>query len=110
MSLRIFTRTRRAQIPGTQIDYPRAGGPSLIDKGRLLLRLFELKSALTTRMKKSSWKTSIGGLLTAAGAAMASSTDGVVHIIGQVLTILGPIILGLAARDNKVTSEQADAG
>jgi hypothetical protein len=60
-------------------------------------------------MKKASWKTTLGGALSAAGAALVGSEDETVRLIGQLLTIIGPIILGLAARDNGVTSEQARA-
>lgn len=61
-------------------------------------------------MKKSSWKTTVGGFLGAAGTALGGFTsDQVMHAIGIIVGGLGMLLLGLAARDNNVTSEQAGA-
>ena len=49
-----------------------------------------------------SWKTSLSGLLTAIGAALAQSDDHTVRIIGQILLIIGPLLLGLSAKDSNV--------
>lgn len=50
-----------------------------------------------------SWMTSLGGLLTAIGAACMQSNDATVVIIGRVLSFVGPVLLGLAAKDFNVT-------
>ena len=67
-------------------------------------------------MKKRSYKTTIGGLLTALGAAIlaAERTIGLVlpewaMFIGFLLTAAGPVLMGAAARDHSVSSEEAGA-
>lgn len=59
-------------------------------------------------MKKASWKTTVGGLLIALGESL-SNAEGLLGDVGRILTPLGAILLGLAARDNNVTSERAGA-
>lgn len=58
---------------------------------------------------KTSWKTSLGGILLSIGTLVAASQDEKTHAIGAGVAAVGSIILGLAARDNGVTSEQAGA-
>lgn len=61
-------------------------------------------------MTKTSWKTTVGGLLGTIGTAVGGfSTDQVMHAIGIIVGGIGMLVLGLAARDNSVTSEQAGA-
>jgi hypothetical protein len=57
----------------------------------------------------NSWKTTLGGLLTAAGGALAHAGNPYLTAFGEILLIVGPIVLGASARDNSVTSEQAGA-
>lgn len=54
-----------------------------------------------------SWKTTLGGLLIAAGQLLAPGLPADLEWIGSALTGLGALILGLSARDNKVSTEQA---
>ena len=55
-----------------------------------------------------SWKTSIGGILLAAGGFMATQMEGqVVKLIGGVVSAIGALLMGLAARDNDKSSEDA---
>ena len=54
-----------------------------------------------------SWKTTVGGIVTACGLAMSASTNATVHIIGIAVAGLGALLTGTSARDNNVTSEQA---
>lgn len=49
------------------------------------------------------WKTTLFGALTAAGLGLTQSADPILQVIGKVLTILGPVLLGLFAKDNNVT-------
>ena len=56
---------------------------------------------------KTSWKTSVAGIITALGAALQQSTEPLIHSIGQFLLALGPLLLGLSARDHNVSSEKA---
>lgn len=59
---------------------------------------------------KSSWKTTAGGALGAVGTAIGGfSSDQVMHAIGVIVGGIGMLLLGLAARDNSVTSEQVGA-
>ena len=55
-----------------------------------------------------SWTTSIGGILLAAGGFMATQMEGqVVKLIGGVVSAIGALLMGLAARDNDKSSEDA---
>ena len=47
-------------------------------------------------------KTTIGGILAAAGAGMAS-LHGWPGMLGQVLCVVGPLLLGASAKDLNVT-------
>jgi hypothetical protein len=49
------------------------------------------------------WKTTLFGAITAAGIGMATSADGIVQTIGQILSILGPVLMGIFAKDSNVT-------
>jgi len=48
------------------------------------------------------WKTTIFGCLTAAGAGM-SQQPGTVGTVGQIISIVGPLLLGIFAKDSNVT-------
>jgi hypothetical protein len=57
-----------------------------------------------------SWKTTLFGVLTALGAYLQTVQDPAwLQMVGKALTVAGPILLGLFARDNSVTSESAGA-
>lgn len=62
-------------------------------------------------MKKSSWKTTLGGILVALGQGFQTvkPVGEMSDTIGQLTTLIGALVLGLSARDNAVTSEQAGA-
>ena len=60
-------------------------------------------------MKKSSWKTTVGGVLLAAGQAVPQLLPPTWHWLSATLTGIGGLIIGAAARDNNVSSEQAGA-
>lgn len=49
------------------------------------------------------WKTTLFGALTAAGLGMAQSSEGIVQTIGQILSIISPVLLGLFCKDSNVT-------
>lgn len=64
-----------------------------------------------------SWKTTLGGMLTAGGLALMGAPEWVkpahaywLKIAGYLCTIAGPLILGLTARDNDKRSEDVGAG
>ena len=50
-----------------------------------------------------SWKTTLAGLLTAAGVALIQNEDAILKSIGQILAVVGPLLLGWAAKDSNVT-------
>jgi hypothetical protein len=50
-----------------------------------------------------SWKTTLFGALTAAGVGMATADDAIVKTIGQILAVIGPVLMGLFAKDSNVT-------
>lgn len=60
-------------------------------------------------MKSKSWKTTIGGILVAAGQFAPQLLPPGWEWLASTLTGLGGLIMGLAARDNGVTSEAAGA-
>jgi len=49
------------------------------------------------------WKTTLFGFVTAAGAGMIASDDPTIQLVGKILVIIGPILLGLFAKDSNVT-------
>jgi len=98
------TPTRRAQIPGTDMDYPRG---TLLEKLHLLLSIKKLIHEIT--MKKASWKTTLGGILAASGPIVKNMLPPEWHWVGDALMSIGALVLGLAARDNGVTSQEAGA-
>lgn len=55
----------------------------------------------------ASWKTSVGGLLMAAGQLLAPGLPAHLSWVGAALSGLGALVLGLNARDNNVSTEQA---
>jgi hypothetical protein len=48
-------------------------------------------------MKNS--KTTLGGILAAVGGYLVNSQVGVLHVVGQALSFVGTILLGVAASD-----------
>lgn len=59
---------------------------------------------------KSSWKTTLAGVLSAVGAYLKTQTDPAwLATLGNLLTYGGLAGMGIFARDNNVTSEQAGA-
>ena len=54
-----------------------------------------------------SWKTTLGGLLAATGLALKHAPEPAVASWSDFATGLGIAILGMAARDNGVSSEDA---
>lgn len=104
----LFRRTpvRRAQIPGTNVDYP-PNTFGLSDKLRLLKQTLKLKHELENHMK--SWKTTLGGILAGLGPVSKNMLPDAWDWIGDALLSIGSLLIGMAARDNKVTSEDAGA-
>ena len=50
-----------------------------------------------------SWKTTVGGILAAAGAAMQASDNATVKLIGAIAGAIGLAFVGVSAKDNNVT-------
>jgi len=49
------------------------------------------------------WKTTVSGVVVAAGAGMVQASDPTVQMIGQIISVIGAILLGLFAKDSNVT-------
>lgn len=49
------------------------------------------------------WKTTLFGGLTAAGMGLTQSDDPLLKTIGQILIVVGPVLLGIFAKDINVT-------
>lgn len=56
-----------------------------------------------------SWKTTAAGALGAIATFLVAQENGTLKLIGQILSGVSVALLGLFARDNNVTSEQAGA-
>jgi len=70
--------------------------PSLIDKVRLLYRI----RTLIKQAPMKSWKTTLGGLLIAAGQAVPSILPPAWHWLQGTLTGVGALVMGAAAQDS----------
>lgn len=49
---------------------------------------------------KASWKTTIGGLLAAAGSFLVNSQTGWLNVVGQIAQAIGLFFLGASAKDH----------
>jgi urea transporter len=54
---------------------------------------------------KTSWKTTVAGILTAVGMYLQNNESGTLKVIGQVLTFAGSILLGFMAKDYNVSGK-----
>lgn len=54
-----------------------------------------------------SWKTTVGGVLLGIGTPLAGAGEGIYKTIGLILATIGGVLVGVAARDNNVSSEAA---
>lgn len=50
-----------------------------------------------------SWKTTLGGVLAAAGTAMQASENSNVKLVGAIAGAVGLFFLGISSKDNNVT-------
>lgn len=96
---KIEPATKRAQIPGTNLDYPNSSKTGLIKTA--------IKLTKDKIMKKTSWKTTLGGFLMAGGPALKGMLPAQWSWIGDALLAIGGLIVGASARDNNVSSEDA---
>ena len=55
-----------------------------------------------------SWKTSLGGILAAIGIVLRDNPKTAAY--ASLVESIGIVLIGMSARDNKVSSEQAGAG
>ena len=55
-----------------------------------------------------SWKTSLGGILAAIGIVLRDNPKTAVY--ASLVEGVGIVLIGMSARDNKVSSEQVGAG
>jgi hypothetical protein len=51
----------------------------------------------------TSWKTTLGGIITAIGTLLTQMNDPTMKLIGGVMAAVGALLLGLAAKDHDVT-------
>ena len=55
----------------------------------------------------SSWKTTVGGILAAAGTFLVNSQTGVLNLVGQIVQAVGLFLLGFSAQDVKKAQSMA---
>ena len=100
---------RRALDPDTGEPIPLPAEPphrlGIFDKARLLYRAIRL----IKNMKRKSWKTTLGGILLAIAPLIPQLLPEPWHWLQAAAASMGGLILGTAARDNDVTSEDAGA-
>jgi hypothetical protein len=80
---------------------------SITKKLWLLSQFNKLTNEIT--MKKASWKTTLGGILAMLGPIAKQSLPAEWSWVGDALLSVGTFVIGLSARDNSVTSQEAGA-
>lgn len=53
------------------------------------------------------WKTTLFGAITALGTYLSTTDDAITKVAGQILVVLGPVLLGLFAKDATTTTDTA---
>jgi hypothetical protein len=51
------------------------------------------------------WKTTLGGLLAAAGSYLVNSQLGVLNVVGQIMQVIGVFLIGATAQDAPSTKK-----
>ena len=92
-------------MPGSQIDISTSLNETMPISTINLQKVF-----LTKAKPMKSWKTTFAGAITAVGVYLESIPEpSYVPVIGKVLIGVGTFLVGLFARDNNISSEQAGA-
>ena len=67
------------------------------------VKVLTLLTRIYWRIDMKNWKTTLFGCLTAAGLGMINSEDATVKLIGQLLSVISPIIWAVYTKDKNVT-------
>lgn len=106
------SRTERRENRKAEKEAIQEAGNGLSWVDKLIARYIagRIFKQIKNYISMKSWKTTLGGAISALGTYLATVDDPAwLSLVGQIFVGLGVLIIGMNARDNTVTSEEAGA-